>query len=140
MSENFICYDCFRLKKCKEPLGSWIFFFVLIMAVIAIRAVNVVLDFNPLLAKVFWYIGICGFLVYFLYKFRHDNIMHREIHGANLTNKLLSRKALTDHDYQILGTILCMVSSKKDKINYLLIFLSSGLALIFAIYVDFFKK
>jgi hypothetical protein len=138
--EKFVCYDCFRLKTCKEPLISWLYFFIAVLAAFGLRAVNVVLDFNPVLAKVFWYTGVGGFLIFFVYKFRYDNIMHRELNKSRLAHKLLSRQELSGHDYEILGTIICKLSSKKDKINYFFIFLSSALALAFAIYVDFFKK
>ncbi|HUW23634.1 MAG TPA: hypothetical protein VMW39_06365 [bacterium] len=138
-NEKFICYDCFRLKACKEPITSWVFFFVALIAVIAIRAVNVVLDFNPLLAKIFWYTGVGGFFVYFMYKFRYDSILHRELGRTKLVDKLLSQDKLSEHDYNVLGTILCKLSSKKDKINYFFIFFFSGLALGLAVYTDFFR-
>ncbi len=137
--EKFVCHDCFRLKKCKEPIISWVFFALAIIAVISLRAVNIFIDFNPLLAKIFWYIGVTGFLVFFIYKFRNHNILHKELKRTNLTDKLLNKEKLSEHDYEILGTILCNLSSKKDKMNYFFIFFFSALALIFAIYVDFIK-
>lgn len=138
--KKFVCYDCFRLKKCKDSAASWAFFFIAIIAVIAIRAVNVVLDVNPLLAKAFWYIGVGGFLIFFIYKFRYDTILHKELDETKLADKLLEKKELSGHDYEVLGTIICKLSSKKDKINYFFIFFFSALALGLALYVDFFKK
>ena len=137
---KFICYDCFRLKKCKDSLISWIFFFVMLSATIAIRAVNVALDINPILAKVFWYIGVGGFFIFFIYKYRYDSILHRELENSKMTDKILSKKELSEHDYEILGTVMCRFSTKKDMINYFFVFFTSGLALILAIYVDFFRK
>ncbi|MFC1594738.1 hypothetical protein ACFL38_05365 [Candidatus Omnitrophota bacterium] len=137
--KDFVCHDCFTLKRCKEPIQSWIFFFVALIATIAIRAVNVALDFNPLLAKIFWYIGVAGFFIFFIYKFKIDRALRREIQRTKLTDKLLSKEQLSSHDYEILGTILCRLNSKKDGINYFFIFFFSGLALALAIYVDFFK-
>lgn len=138
-SKKFICYDCFRLKKCKEKAVSWIFFFVALIATISIRMVNLVLGFHPLLAKAFWYTGVLGFFAFFIYKFRNDHILQREIERAKLLDKLLNKEKIDEHDYEILGTILCRLNSKKDKVNYFFIFLFSGLALIFAVYIDFFK-
>lgn len=137
--QDFICYDCFRLKKCKETTVSWVFFFVALIATIAIRVVNVFMDFSPLFAKIFWYIGVGGFFVYFFYKYRVDGVLRREIARERITEKLLSKEKLSEHDYEILGTVLCQLGSKKDSINYFFIFLTSGLALLFAIYVDFFR-
>lgn len=139
-NEKFVCHDCFKLKECKEPLANWAFFFVALIATIAIRAVNLLLDFDPNIAKALWYIGIVGFFVFFLYKFRYDNILHRELEKTELKDKLLHKKELSEHDREVLGTIVCGLSSKKDKINYFFIFVSSGIALILAIWVDFFKK
>ena len=138
--KEFVCHDCFELKKCKEPFVSWVFFFIALVAVIALRAVNIALDFNPMLAKIFWYVGVGGFLVFFLYKFKNYNILQREIARTNLIDKLLYKKELTEHDKDVLGTIVCQLSSKKDKINYLFIFVFSAIALALAIYADFFKR
>jgi len=139
-TKSFICHDCFRLKKCKEPQASWIFFYIALAATIAIRAVNLVMDFNPFLAKVFWYIGVGGFFVYFLYKYRSDTVLQRELERTNLSDKVLSKQALSEHDYEVVGTILCRLKSPQDALNYFFIFLSSGLALGIGIYVDFFKR
>jgi len=65
--------------------------------------------------------------------------MHRELEKTDLVDKLLNNQALDNHDREVLGTIVCRLSSKKDKINYLFIFFFSGLALALAIYVDFIK-
>jgi len=107
VANQFVCHDCFKLKKCKEPAVSWVFFFIALVAVIALRAVNVVLDFNPLLAKIFWYIGVIGFFIFFVYKFKNDTILHKELDNTKLVDKLLIKEKLSDHDYEVLGTILC---------------------------------
>lgn len=138
-NNKFICTDCFRLKKCKEPVISWLFFFIAIIAAISIRAVNVALDINPVLAKLFWYIGVSGFFVFFIYKYRNYNILHRELERTKIIDKLLNKDKLSEDDYEVLGTILCNISSKKDKINYFIIFFFSGIALVLAIYTDFFR-
>lgn len=137
--KDFVCRDCNRLKKCKEPFVSWIYFFIAILASIGIRAVNVVLDFSPLYAKIFWYIGVGGFFIFFLYKFYVDNLFQKELKKTNIIEKLFSRSQLTEHDYEVLTTIICKLNSPKDKINYFFIFFSSAVALIFALYLDFFK-
>ncbi len=137
--KEFVCYDCFKLKKCKEPATSWIFFFIALIATISIRAVNLALNFSAVWAKIFWYVGIGGFFIFFIYKYKHNNIMQKELSKSRLADKLLSKSELSEHDYEILGTIICKLSSKKDKINFFFIFLFSGIALSLAIYADFFK-
>ncbi|MFH1478279.1 MAG: hypothetical protein ABIG92_00705 [Candidatus Omnitrophota bacterium] len=137
--KSFVCHDCFKLKNCKESGLSWLFFFIALVAVIALRAVNLVFDFNPLFAKSLWYLGVTGFFVFFIYKFRYDQILHKELYKTRLKDKLLNKEDLTEHDKEVLGTIVCKLSSRKDKINYFFIFVSSFLALVFGVYLDFFK-
>ena len=136
---KFVCTDCFKLKRCKESFVSWIFFFTAIVAVISIRIVNVFMNTNPTLAKAFWYTGVIGFLIFFVYKFRYDNIVRRELESCRLKDKLILKKELSEHDYEVLGTIICKLLSKKDAVNYFCIFFFSGLALALAIYFDFFR-
>lgn len=137
--KQFVCKDCIEQKTCKEPLITWVFFIIALIATISIRAVNWAFHFSPLLAKIFWYIGVGGFTLFFVYKFKYYNLMQRELKDSQLTKKLLSKDKLSEHDYDLLGTILCQLSSKKDKINYFFIFLFSGLALVLAVYFDFIK-
>lgn len=137
--KGFVCHDCFKLKTCKESMASWMFFFIALVAVISLRAVNLVMDANPLLAKGLWYTGVIGFFVFFVYKFRYDQLLHRELHKADLVDKLLHNRELSGHDREILGTIVCKLSSRKDKINYFFIFTFSLLALALAIFADFIK-
>ena len=138
-NKDFICHDCFRLKRCQDKNINWVFFFLALVATISIRAVNFFLETHPIVAKTLWYSGIVGFLLFFAYKFRKDNILHRELRKSNLVNKVLLKEELNDHDYEIVGTLLCKLSSKKDKINYFLIFFTSVVALLLGLYSDFIK-
>ena len=108
-----ICQDCF----------------IALLATVAIRAVNLFISTHPVLAKISWYIGIVGFLIFFAYKFRRDNILQKELSRTHLADKVLFRSQLDSHDYDLIGTILCQLSSRKDKINYFFIFFFSALAL-----------
>ncbi len=132
--KEFVCHDCFKLKSCKDSVASWLLLFIALIAVISLRAVNLAMSTNPFFAKVLWYIGVLGFFIFFIYKFRYDQVLHRELKRTELKDKLLYDKELSQHDREVLGTIICKLSSKKDKINYFFIFASSILALVIAIY------
>ena len=87
--KEFVCYDCFKLKTCKESVASWVLFFIALIAVISLRAVNLLLGVNPFFAKALWYVGVIGFFIFFVYKFRYDQVLHRELDKAGLKDKLL---------------------------------------------------
>lgn len=139
MKQANTCRDCLNKRICQETTASWFFLFVGIVATISVRVVNIVLDFSELWAKIFWYIGITGFLIFFLYKFQKDNDIQKKLKKSNLVARINAKEKLNDHDYEFLGKTFCKLRSKKDKINYFIIFLSSALALLIAVYQDFLK-
>jgi hypothetical protein len=133
------CKSCPAHKGCRDTAASWFFLFIGLLATIAIRAVNLFLDFSPLWAKIFWYIGVVGFFIYFLYKFRQDRKIQNEIRKRLLAQKLSGNQDISAEDREFLRTILCKLKSNKDVINYFFIFSTSGLALILGVYLDFIR-
>jgi hypothetical protein len=131
------CVNCGHAKICRDSAVSWILLIIAVVATITIRLVNVVMDFSQLWAKILWYIGVGGFFIFFLYKFHNDRILQRRMSELNLLDKMIGGEMLTKPDYEYLAGILCQMKSKKDSINYFFIFLTSGLALLVAIYQDF---
>jgi len=133
------CIDCGEYRNCKNSFSSWIFFIIGILATIAVRAVTLLIDVNPIYAKVAWYTGIAGFFIFFVYKFRVSQARTRLIKSRNLVDKINRNENLTKNDYDLVGELLCSLSSKKEMINYLFIFLLSAAALVLAAYMDFLK-
>ncbi len=133
------CIDCGEYRRCKDSWTSWVFFIIGLIATIAIRAVTVLINVNPVSGKVAWYIGVCGFFLFFMYKFRVTQARSRLINQRELVDKVASQKQLSEEDYGLISTILCSISSKKERINYIFIFTLSAVALILAAYMDFFK-
>ena len=118
---------------------SWIFFIIGLMATIAIRVVTVLMHLNPVYGKISWYIGVGGFFIFFLYKFNVTQTRSKLIEKQNIVDKINQKKELTEDDYKLISGILCSLSSKKERINYFFIFGLSAVALIIALYIDFFK-
>ena len=133
------CITCSEYKNCNDSFASWIFFIVGLIATVAIRVVTVLIHLNPIYAKVAWYIGVGGFFAFFIYKFRISQERSKKISQRNLVDKINQQKELSKDDYDLIGRILCGLSSKKERINYIFIFGLSAIALLLAIYMDFFK-
>lgn len=134
------CRGCNEYKNCRDSYSSWVFFIIGMIATISIRAVTVLIHVKPVYGQLAWYIGVTGFLLYFIYKFRIDHFRHQLIVKRGLMEKISHGEKITAEDRRLIGSILCSLSSNKDRINYLLIFVSSALALIIALYFDFLKK
>ena len=132
------CKNCADKSICKDSFASWIFFVIGIIATIAIRIVTLIMHLNPFYGKISWYIGVGGFFIFFMYKFKALNNRSKKIIQQDLLRKIEKKEKLTDEDYYLVETILCNISSNKERINYFFIFGLSAIALIIAIYIDFF--
>jgi len=133
------CLNCNEYRRCKDSYASWIFFIIGLIATIAVRAVTILMNVNPVHGKIAWYIGILGFLAFFVYKFKISHERHKLINEINLVDKIVDKKELTENEYKLIGSLLCSISSTKEKINYFFIFMLSALALVLALYMDFLK-
>ena len=133
------CKNCIEEKRCKDSFASWIFFIVGLIATMAIRAVTILANIDPIYAKIAWYVGVFGFLLFFIYKYRVNQARSDLIDRHNIMQKLIQKNQLTDEDYNFVSSIFCALRSKKERINYLFIFALSAIALILAIYLDFIR-
>ncbi|MFA5437589.1 MAG: hypothetical protein WC293_03325, partial [Candidatus Omnitrophota bacterium] len=133
------CINCREYKRCKENRMAGIFFIIGLIATIAIRVVTLLIHVNPLYGQIAWYIGVIGFLLFFVYKYNIDSTRYKIIKKNGLVVKILGNEGLKNEDKQVLSAILCALSSSKDRINYFVIFASSVLALIAGVYFDFIK-
>ncbi|MGB2661777.1 MAG: hypothetical protein WBD04_05285 [Candidatus Omnitrophota bacterium] len=133
------CIECREYKRCRDSFASWIFFAVGLIATIAIRAVTLLTHVNPVHAKIAWYIGVGGFFIFFVYKFKVNQARAKLISRQQLVDKINGKEQLTEDDYGLISTLLCALSSNKERINYFFIFILSAIALSLAIYMDFLK-
>jgi hypothetical protein len=134
------CVNCSEYKRCKEGYASWIFFIIGMIATIAVRVVTVLAHLNPIYGQIAWYIGVAGFFIFFVYKYRVDRARYKLIVKANLMDKIQHQDLISRQDRELISSILCALSSNKDRINYFIIFASSALALVIAFYFDLIVK
>lgn len=133
------CVDCGELKRCRESRVSLIFFIIGMIATIAVRIVTVLAHLNPVYGEIAWYVGVFGFLIFFVYKYKVEQARYRLIIKSRLREKVAQGGDIAKDDRELIGAILCALSSNKDRINYLLIFVSSAAAILIAVYLDFIK-
>ena len=136
---NKKCLNCSEYKNCRDSFTSWIFFIIGMVATIALRLVTVLIHLNPVYGQIAWYVGVFGFFIFFVYKFRVDRARYKLIVKKGLMDKISQGDKIAEDDRQLIGSILCSLSSDKDRINYILIFVSSAVAIIVALYFDFLK-
>lgn len=130
------CINCIEYKRCKDSTASIVAFVIGLIAIIAVRVVTILEHIDPLYGKTAWYIGVFGFVVYFAYKFNIDRVRSRIVHERKLHDKLVNSGSINKEDREFIDSLLCATSSGKDRFTYLVIFLSSAIVLVIALYLD----
>lgn len=133
------CKNCINKDKCKGGFSSWLFFIIGIISAVSIRTAAFLMHLNPVYAKISWYVGVGGFFVFFVYKFLVSQRNTGMIKQQHILEKLDTKQQLSIDDYSLIYRILCSLTSKKERINYLFIFALSAIALTIAVYLDFFR-
>ena len=139
MAKENKCINCGEYRDCKDSYASWIFFIIGLIATISIRAVIVLIHLDPVYGKAAWYMGVGGFFLFFIYKFKVSQTRSKLITQKGLVDKISNQKQLAKEDYSAISAILCALSSRKERVNYIFIFGLSAVALTLAAYFDFIK-
>lgn len=80
-----------------------------------------------------WYIGTIGFIWYFAHRYNIEENRWKIIKERSLEEKISQAQALSDSDRQVVLKTLHSLESSKAKWNYIVIFVVSGLALLWDI-------
>ncbi|MDW8055934.1 MAG: hypothetical protein RMJ13_04430 [Elusimicrobiota bacterium] len=134
-TEKFIKSDIY--KKCKDSTAALVFFIIGLIATISIRAIGVVANIvGEIGTKILWYIGVVGFLLFFIYKYNIEKRRRKIIFENAILEKISINSELEQKDKEVLGSLICSLISTKDAINYFVIFFTSAISLVIALLYD----
>jgi hypothetical protein len=125
------------LQPHSQPIRL-LYFWIGIVATIAYRVIVVLNNVSAVWVQVAWYIGTVGFIFYFAHRFDVSSKRARIIERYRLADRLQEISELTDQEKAAAAYVFSTLRSSKEKWNYIIIFVSSGLALIAGIILDFF--
>ncbi len=130
------CEDLQKHNKCKDSAWSWIFLFIGILATVSMRVVAVFIHVNPGYAKAAWYIGVGFFFLFFVYRYIVSRSKVIALRERDLIRKVYDDEPLEKDDKEVIGEILCSLNSNKERINFIIIFVLSAVALVVAVIAD----
>ncbi|MEI6378388.1 MAG: hypothetical protein WCO55_01915 [Candidatus Falkowbacteria bacterium] len=81
-----------------------------------------------------WYIGTICFIWYFAHRYNIENKRLEMIKQVGLIEKIDKQKTLSIEDREVLSYTLKSLQSSKAQWNYIVIFVSSGLALLIDVF------
>ena len=114
-----------------------LFFFVIgVIATIAYRAIVVLNDYSAHWVEITWYIGTIGFTWYFWHRYKVENHRDELVTKFKLAEKIENNAPLNPEEKQALVKVLNGLQTSLAKWNYIIIFVSSFIAIAYAVYFD----
>jgi hypothetical protein len=116
-------------------LLAWIFFILGIIGAVGLRFVLIIQNFNPLYAKVSWYVAMGAFLFFYLYRYIIEDKRRKIIQKNQLIEKVEQNNIGPEEKESILK-ILNSIMVSKSKLNFLILFILTIAAMIIQILID----
>ncbi|WP_333656131.1 hypothetical protein [Dissulfurispira sp.] len=116
------------------PSIIYCFFVLGIISAIAFRAIIVFQRLEPSWVRPVWYVGVVGYMVFFLYRYYISEKRKKAVEKFQLIEKVKANACLTDEDREVVVYLLLSIRKSPENVNYFIIFLLSILAIIADIY------
>jgi hypothetical protein len=115
---------------------TWLAFGIGLAGATSLRLILVAKAYHPELIRLFWYIGVCGNMPFFLFR---SYITYRRRHlitELGLLEKLEDEGRLCPEDYQALRYLLSSLIASKERWNYVIISILSLAAIAWDLWVQ----
>lgn len=113
------------------------YFWVGLISAALLRLMIIADHYSALLAKVLWYLGVLGYLWFFAHRYHIAKRRYGVITNLGLLDKIQAREPLTEQDFEGLNYVMWSLSVSKERMNYLVIFAFSVVAIILSLILDF---
>lgn len=110
-----------------------------IIATLAYRIIIVLTNTGNFWIKLSWYIGTIGFIIYFIHRYQISEKRAEIIRKYRLEEKTRQLENLSAEDKEAMKYIFHSLHVSSEKIIFIVIFVSSALALLAGIYLDFLR-
>jgi hypothetical protein len=124
------------LKAHAKPIRL-LFFWIGILATLFYRSIIVLTNYDVGWANIAWYAGTVGFVAYFAHRFQVSEKRERIIKQYQLERKVSVANGLNQDDRAAMEYIFGSLRSSKERWNYIFIFVSSAIALIVGLILDY---
>lgn len=119
------------------PFVINLFFIVGLLSALAFRALIVFSHVRHELFRPVWYLGIIGYVFFFLYRYIISEKRKKAINDYDLIAKLQENLCLTEEDREVVVYLLSSIKKSRENINYLFIFGLSIVAIVTDILLTF---
>jgi len=104
---------------------AWLAFGVGLSGAISLRLILLAKAYRPELIRLFWYMGVCGNMVFFMFRSYITRRRRRLIIDLSLVEKMKDQDNLCPEDYEAIKYLISSLSASKEQWNYAVIFVFS---------------
>ncbi len=109
---------------------TWTAFGVGLTGAISLRLILVAKEYRPEMVRLLWYLGVCGNMLFFLFRAFITQRRRRLITTLYLQEKLKEERLLSPEDYHALRYLVGSLYTSKERWNYAVIFVFSIMAIV----------
>ncbi|MBP1910211.1 hypothetical protein [Methanolobus bombayensis] len=112
------------------------YFWLGLLSAVFLRLIIIADYYNGILSKALFYLGVLGYLIFFAHRYHVATRRVGVLKNLELLNKIENRTSLTEEDYRGLEYIMWSLSVSKERMNYLVIFAFSVIAIALSLVLD----
>jgi len=106
----------------------YLFMGIGLVSAVAFRLLTIFAELAPELVRPAWYVGVCGYILFFSYRYAITEKRKKVIRENRLEEKIAQGRPLTEEDREVISYLLASLTKSKENVNYLFIFVMSALA------------
>ncbi len=128
-------------KKLPHTFPGYVihgFFFIGLVSAVAFRSIIVFVRLEPSWVRPVWYLGVLGYIGFFLYRYGISRRRKNAIRDYRLIEKIQVVTCLSEEEREVVTYLLSSIKKSREDINYLVIFLLSILAVLADIFLSFY--
>ncbi len=128
-------------KKLPHTFPGYIihgFFFIGLVSAVAFRSIIVFQRLEPAWVRPIWYVGVLGYIGFFLYRYTITKKRKGAIKEYKLIEKVQANACLSEEEREVVTYLLSSIKKSREDINYLVIFILSILAILADILFSFY--
>jgi len=118
---------------------SYGFFFLGVLSAIAFRIIIVFQRIEPSWVRPVWYIGVLGYIGFFMYRYAIARKRKNAIRDFELIEKVRQNACLAEEEREVVAYLLSSLKKSHEDINYLIIFVLSLIAIAVDIALSFYR-
>ena len=136
MTETVTNLNTFQIPEGYSLKKIQFYFWLGMFSAVFLRLIIIADYYNGILSKALFYLGVLGYLIFFAHRYHVATRRVGVLRNLELLSKIENRTSLSEEDYRGLQYIMWSLSVSKERMNYLVIFAFSVIAIVLSLALD----